>query len=246
MRREHEVSSAKAGFSSFARRCLLVAALAIILGACALGASEQAGAERTRASGAAAALLACEHDTCTIGTPLDPTCSDCAANVCAVDPFCCETAWDATCVSEAETICDLDCTPGTCSHGKCTTGEPLDPSCGTCEAAICANDPFCCETAWDAICVAQVQTVCGSNECQGTCTHDKCTEGGPLAPSCGQCEATICAADPFCCETAWDAVCVAQVETLCGESCPLASSLAGASPRAAGCNSERVLAMPAR
>jgi len=52
------------------------------------------------------------------------------------------------------------------------------------------------------------------------CEHDTCTEGGPLDPSCGPCEAQVCRNDPFCCDTEWDHLCVSQAELTCGESCP--------------------------
>jgi hypothetical protein len=38
----------------------------------------------------------------------------------------------------------------------------------------------------------------------------------PFAPSCDPCVATVCAADPYCCDTDWDSVCVEEVRTQCG------------------------------
>ena len=32
---------------------------------------------------------------------------------------------------------------------------------------ICAQDSYCCSTAWDAACVSEVSTICGSNKCSG-------------------------------------------------------------------------------
>jgi hypothetical protein len=72
-----------------------------------------------------------------------------------------------------------------------------------------------------------VRTQCGSLACQdsaGACGHTVCATGGALAPGCDNppmspsCVTTICAADPFCCSTEWDAVCVGQV-SLCGWNC---------------------------
>jgi len=116
-------------------------------------------------------------------------------------------------------------TPVTCDHDTCTTGGPLGASCGQCEADICAVDPFCCTSGWDSICVGEVQSVCGSDACAAppppppTCDHDKCTEGTKLDASCGTCEADICTVDPYCCQTAWDSICVGEVGSVCGESC---------------------------
>jgi hypothetical protein len=49
---------------------------------------------------------------------------------------------------------------GTCDHSECTTGDPLNASCDDCTAQICPADPFCCNTAWDATCVAEVTIFC--------------------------------------------------------------------------------------
>ena len=38
--------------------------------------------------------------------------------------------------------------------------------------------------------------------------HEPCELGGPMETSCGACAETICAADPYCCTTAWDKYCV--------------------------------------
>lgn len=49
--------------------------------------------------------------------------------------------------------------------------------------------------------------------------HDVCTEGVALDPCQGSCVDTICAADNFCCSNSWDALCVQQVESACGQMC---------------------------
>ncbi|GMV40003.1 MAG: hypothetical protein AMXMBFR64_17190 [Myxococcales bacterium] len=54
-----------------------------------------------------------------------PGCSGCAceACVCAADSFCCDTAWDAACV----TLCALDCQGcSTCGNGQVEPGEECD------------------------------------------------------------------------------------------------------------------------
>jgi len=43
------------------------------------------------------------------------------------------------------------------------------------------------------------------------------TSQGSCVPSCGQ---TICAEDPFCCNNSWDSVCVGEVSSICGMTCP--------------------------
>ncbi len=62
---------------------------------------------------------------------------------------------------------EVACVGTECGHDTCTTGGPLDAGCDTCVADICAVDPFCCEVAWDDICVAEVESVCGQSTCAG-------------------------------------------------------------------------------
>ncbi len=53
-----------------------------------------------------------------------------------------------------------------------------------------------------------------------TCTHDKCDQGLPLGPLCDSCVAQICAVDSYCCNGYWDGICVGEVTSICGISCP--------------------------
>jgi hypothetical protein len=62
----------------------------------------------------------------------------------------------------------------------------------------------------------QVGKVLGSN----VCSHDLCSAGGTLVSSCDSCTASICNADPFCCNNSWDAICVGEVTSICGRTCP--------------------------
>lgn len=48
-----------------------------------------------------------------------------------------------------------------------------------------------------------------------TCAHDVCTQGEALDPNCHACVAAVCAADPICCDTQWDGICVAEAQDLC-------------------------------
>jgi hypothetical protein len=113
----------------------------------------------------------CDHDECTTGAALSTSCSACTAAVCAVDSYCCNFSWDSTCVEEVDTECGG--TPscggggggGTCSHSECTSGTALPSSCSACTAAVCAEDPFCCTTSWDSICVGEVADYCAPATC---------------------------------------------------------------------------------
>ncbi len=51
----------------------------------------------------------CDHDICTTDGPLGSNCGDCAAQICAVDSFCCEDGWDYICVGEVSSVCGLTC-----------------------------------------------------------------------------------------------------------------------------------------
>ncbi|MBM4377277.1 MAG: trypsin-like serine protease [Deltaproteobacteria bacterium] len=51
----------------------------------------------------------CAHGLCDWGAKLAATCDPCAAKICAVDPYCCETSWDKVCVGEVESVCGGGC-----------------------------------------------------------------------------------------------------------------------------------------
>lgn len=156
----------------------------------------------------------CEHGVDEVGSPLDPMCGACAEAVCAVDDFCCNTEWDEVCVNAV----DIYCTTGAC-HDQCDTGEALNPSCNECVETICDDDPYCCETEWDEVCVNAVDDFCGG-ECVGDgCSHDECSAGGALDSTCSDCATAVCDADPFCCETEWDTLCVEEAEGQAACSC---------------------------
>lgn len=93
-----------------------------------------------------------EHDCSTRG---GPGCSDvkCCTVICAMDPFCCEVAWDLICINLAHLSCrvgDPACPPS--DHNCFTTGALGCTDIACCEM-VCAIDPFCCQVKWDEICV---------------------------------------------------------------------------------------------
>ncbi len=55
--------------------------------------------------------------------------------------------------------------PGTCTHDVCTAGDKLGQQCDSCTMAVCAQDPYCCDTYWGLSCFATVEKVCGK-KCQ--------------------------------------------------------------------------------
>ncbi len=87
-----------------------------------------------------------------------PGCSDSAVQgcVCALDPVCCDVAWDSICVRISD-----EC--GACTGDCCSANGT--PGCdGTdVEQCVCANDAFCCETTWDDVCAGEaVSFGCGT------------------------------------------------------------------------------------
>jgi len=50
-----------------------------------------------------------------------------------------------------------------------------------------------------------------------TCSHTDCTVGVSLTASCDACSAEICTADPYCCTSSWDSICVSEVASVCKE-----------------------------
>jgi len=104
----------------------------------------------------------CTHDRCVTGLPLTGTCTSCTAQICAVDPFCCTSAWDSICVAETRTVCNsLVCIQPPCSHSECVGGAALAGTCSPQVTQICAADSFCCTTSWDGICVGEVASIAG-------------------------------------------------------------------------------------
>ncbi|MBN2497050.1 MAG: putative metal-binding motif-containing protein [Deltaproteobacteria bacterium] len=113
---------------------------------------------------------ACVHALCTEDEPLWSGCSTCVTQICTIDPACCSTAWDSTCVTDVRTVCgSLTCpeSAGSCAHSLCVPGVLMDSGCDAaqadCVSQICALDSWCCTMDWDSICVFEVDTVCGLN-----------------------------------------------------------------------------------
>lgn len=135
----------------------------------------------TTGGGGGGGTGSCDHDVCSAGSALDGSCDSCAADVCAQDAFCCSTEWDQQCINEASDICGQCSGTGTGGggtggggagggsgtgggsncHDVCVEGAALDTSCSTCAANVCAQDPYCCNTDWDSVCVGYVEDFCG-------------------------------------------------------------------------------------
>ncbi len=51
----------------------------------------------------------CAHLVCETGVALTGSCHPCVANICAVDPFCCNNEWDLLCIGRVTSVCGLTC-----------------------------------------------------------------------------------------------------------------------------------------
>ena len=138
--------------------------------ACSAAPGERYGTSEQRIATDDGGAPACAHPICTAGVGLSATCDPCTVALCARDPYCCTTSWDATCVGEVSSICGLSCTApptggdagaSTCAHPVCATGGPLASTCDACATKLCALDPYCCSATWDATCVGEVPAICG-------------------------------------------------------------------------------------
>jgi hypothetical protein len=126
-------------------------------GACGIGPNEETG----EGGGGTGPEPSCSHDACEVGDAMSASCDGCIAELCELDPYCCESSYDETCVAEAQTIATCGCEPVvTCAHDECDTGEILDPTCSDCATAVCEADGYCCNTTWDELCVDQAVSLC--------------------------------------------------------------------------------------
>jgi hypothetical protein len=101
--------------------------------------------------------------------------------------------------------------PGTNPNSNCFEARG-ETGCDdqACQDTVCAYDSFCCDVAWDGLCVDEARTDC--TELLGTsCFY---SHGYPGCDN-QECEATVCGIDPFCCNSVWDSLCVDEAEDLC-------------------------------
>ncbi len=115
--------------------------------------------------------------------------------------------------------------PGNCpGEGDCCqdNGTPGCDDVACCEV-VCAVDASCCEVGWDQACADMAVSLCselcaGHEACPGE--GDCCSPNGTAGCDDTTCCNIVCAADPFCCDTEWDATCAIEAEDLCESVCP--------------------------
>ncbi|MBM4345865.1 MAG: hypothetical protein FJ100_21035 [Deltaproteobacteria bacterium] len=135
----------------------------------------------------------CGNGTCGAGE----TCSNCPKD-CGQCSFCGDKACDPSKGENCKT-CGLDCGP--CSDGCKEAPAPGCDGC-SCQDCVCKKDPFCCQSAWDGLCVQECVecgqkcpgvTLCGNGVCNSGESCSSCPmDCGPCGPVCGD---AICSPD---------------------------------------------------
>ena len=150
--------------------------------------------------------------------------------------------------------CGEACLGGVCVAEHCRQGavafecgtDACGLDCGTCAEDSRCVDHACCTPECDG-------RACGPDGCGGYC--GVCDEGsfclagqcGPTSdvPGCSAsetpgcagcgCEACVFALDPYCQDSAWDAVCAVECQEECGQACPCVPSCTGKACGDDGC-----------
>ncbi|MBL9119270.1 MAG: trypsin-like peptidase domain-containing protein [Phycisphaerae bacterium] len=163
-----------------------------------------------------------------------PYCADesCCNNVCAFDPFCCDSSWDNLCVDEAFTECAGcgDPSSGSCYAPHANTGCEDENCC----LSVCNDDTFCCDTEWDQLCADEAAKLCPGcgNPGAGDCFVADFT---PYCNDAACCD-YICSIDPFCCTNSWDNQCANEAVTFCTPQCGGVLEQSCFTPGTAYCN----------
>jgi hypothetical protein len=116
---------------------------------------------------------------------------ECCEIVCAIDPSCCSGPWDDFCAEAATLECEPPACPGEGSCFDIHAEEGCDDE--ACCELVCGLDPFCCDGAWDASCVAIATTQCAAGSCTITCPPEALAEPEP----CGEDVNAGCDHPPF-------------------------------------------------
>jgi hypothetical protein len=84
----------------------------------------------------------CAHDRCATGAKLASSCDPCVGRICVRDPHCCNTGWNAQCVSEVASVCATSCAGGRDAGGGSTfdLGAPGDDGDGAPTRQQCTNN----------------------------------------------------------------------------------------------------------
>jgi hypothetical protein len=180
----------------------------------------------------------CTGDCCAAHDSVGCDVIDVTLCVCALDAYCCETVWDDICANEAKDDCGALCGCadgevknqlcssfiGECEEGlqssTCNDGE-WGPW-GACWGGVLPSDEVCdgldndCDEVIDDGAACPNGQVCENGQCVGVGSGPGCVASelpGCLICACGPC---VCEMDSYCCETAWDDICVGECVDDCG------------------------------
>lgn len=153
----------------------------------------------TISCGSSVDCVACDslHQVCDTASGSCVTCTDEDTSACATAA--CNSHRCAECSPTVECPAGNTCSPA----GVCVADDPSTTSGG-----VGGGDPG----------------VGGGSP--GGC-HDVCESGDAMSPSCDACASTLCAADDYCCSTAWDEQCVSEVSQYCDQDCGATSGAGG-------------------
>jgi hypothetical protein len=110
---------------------------------------------------------------CVTGTAREQGCGGCIAQICAVDPYCCNNFWDSICVGEVWSVCGDPVCYGDvyCGDGICTQGMEDKNS--------CPHDCFCgdgvCDYAEGWKWTGNGYTIDCPQDCFGYCGDGICS-----------------------------------------------------------------------
>lgn len=112
--------------------------------------------------------------------------------------------------------------PASAMGTECPTllnGTAPYPAWDTIQDQVFANDSYCCNTAWDAICQSSYDAILNGLSC-ATVETGSSPYGydDPFFVS-------VINADPFCCNNTWDAICQSEYDALIGDCPSYASAL---------------------
>jgi hypothetical protein len=144
----------------------------------------------------------------------------CCSEVCAGDPFCCETVWDALCTVAARGACTDTVCPGDTNSDGFVNAQDYTHVIGNWGAGTTvatADLDYSCTVDFGDLYI--ILTNWGECASFGACGDDdagSCFEPGD-SPYCDDemCCIAVCDEDPFCCATNWDQSCANIASNLC-------------------------------
>jgi hypothetical protein len=151
-------------------------------------------------------------------------CVAAACNGCVDASGACQAGTDASACGTGGSACVACASNQTCQSGSCVTNSCngcVDAS-GTCQLG---TDVGNCGANGSVCATCPSGDACQSGQCVAvsSCAHDECAQGDPLNSSCDTCVTQLCGQDSYCCSTYWDDICVSEVGSICGKSCPSAN-----------------------